>query len=117
MNEIECPYCRAEQEYNGDGLSDDESEEVQCEICEKNFMITACVSVSYDSRKCDCLNGAEHRFQDTRSFPRITYGKIRMKCDYCELVKTREATEREIAEHGNWPDVQPKVITPGPGPV
>ena len=117
MDEIECPYCQHTWNYDGDGLGDDESEECQCEKCEKSFMIKASVSISYESTACPCLNGEDHKFVDTRSFPRITYGKIRMKCDYCELVKTREATEREIAEHGNWPDVQPKVITPGPGPV
>jgi transcription elongation factor Elf1 len=37
---IKCPYCGHEQVYNGDGMAEDEMEDMECSKCEKEFEIS-----------------------------------------------------------------------------
>jgi hypothetical protein len=99
--DYECPYCGHEEEYQGDGIGDGEQEEIQCEKCEKSYIIVACVSVTYDSYVADCLNGSPHNLH-SRSHPRVAMGKVTLSCDDCNHREQRDATPEEIAEHGDF---------------
>lgn len=98
-NDMECPYCGADQEVchddDGSGYSQDEAHEQQCSHCEKTFVFYTTISFSYSPKKADCLNGGNHRWKITSTFPRI-YSK--MRCLDCE--GSRFLTEDELTAHG-----------------
>jgi hypothetical protein len=93
MKEINCPYCDHPQDINhDDGFGYDESvtHEMECEKCEKNFVFTSQISWDFYPEKADCLNGGEHNYQQTHTFPK-EYTK--MQCTMC--ADERKPTEEE----------------------
>jgi hypothetical protein len=110
MNDYECPYCQAPHEYDGDGMGDGDTEEVQCDKCEKFFLIVGCITVSYDAYQADCLNGAPHAWAACLRYPRVMYGKVQYRCSGCQITEDRPATPEEIAKHGDWPTMDAKVV-------
>ena len=74
MNNITCPYCNHPQEIDnsdGCGCTEDVIEEMECENpeCEKTFTYMTSISFHYESRKADCLNGADHKYEKTHTAP------------------------------------------------
>ena len=61
---ITCPYCGHEREADGDDNHTEDSEETECYNCEKSFLYRASISVSWCSKKADCLNDGKHQFRD-----------------------------------------------------
>ena len=93
-NDVQCPYCGAGQEIchdDGQGYAEDETHSQECDVCNKIFVFTTAISFSYDVRKADCLNGGEHLYEATMTYP-IEY--TRMKCKYCNC--ERPCTESEM---------------------
>jgi len=81
-NDAQCPYCNTWQEINHDdgyGLSEDVHHQ-QCVECDKYFIYTTCISMSYDTDKADCLNDGKHQFEKTITYP-PEYA--RMQCTVC----------------------------------
>ncbi len=107
-DDYECPYCNAEHEYTGDPLGDDETTEVQCEQCEKFFIVRGCITVSYDAYQADCLNGNPHPMRDCMRYPRVIHGECERRCDTCGKTEDRPATQEEIDKHGDFPTILPK---------
>lgn len=67
-----CPYCGADVEINHDdgyGYSEDDLHQQECGDCGKTFTYTTAIHFSYRARKADCLNGAEHQYQRTKTYP------------------------------------------------
>lgn len=65
MNEIECPYCKAQFECCEDDEpwnDPDESYEMECDKCGKAFVLRVAIRYHCESRKADCLNGAPHKY-------------------------------------------------------
>lgn len=94
--DLNCPYCDAELEVchdDGFGYSEDARHEMNCAECDKNFTFTTYMSFTYSPDKADCLNGAEHKFKKTSTYPR-KYTK--MICESCD--KERPLTDVEMAE-------------------
>lgn len=81
--DIECPYCGEDQEINHDdgaGYAEDELHQQQCGNCDKYFVFTTSIHYYYDASKADCLNGSEHDFQETNTYPKCC---TRLKCTMC----------------------------------
>lgn len=82
--DIECPYCGTWQDINHDdgyGYEEDTAHNQCCENCDKTFVYFTSISFNYDSQKADCLNGSEHEYEPSCTFPR-RYTK--MVCKHCD---------------------------------
>lgn len=91
MNDVECPYCGADVEINHDdgaGYTEDETHEQRCDSCDKTFAFTTSICFYYSAKKADCLNGGEHDYHKTATYPE-RYARLR--CSMC-------ADEKPIAE-------------------
>lgn len=96
MSDIECPYCGHDQEVcHDDGANYDENKthKMECCECEKTFVFNTYISFNYSSEKADCLNGGDHNWKPTATFPK-QYS--RMVCCYCD--ERREPTADEMKE-------------------
>lgn len=94
MNDVNCPYCNAEQDIchdDGFGYEQDVKNEQQCRACNKYFTFITSILYHYEVKKADCLNGAEHDFKPRNTFPK-EYTK--MQCSMCE--ETRNPTTEEM---------------------
>lgn len=83
MSDTECPYCNAGQEINHDdgyGYEEDGIYEQECGYCDKVFAYTTSISFYHDAHKADCLNGGEHKYKETATYPR-KYTKL--ECADC----------------------------------
>lgn len=96
MNKIECPYCGERQEVClDDGYAEDVRYEQECTHCEKTFVFTISIVLYYTPHKADCLNGAEHELQMSKTYPQ-RYSTMRCKnCDFA-----RRPTEEEFLANG-----------------
>lgn len=91
-----CPYCNAEIEINHDdgyGYDEDDIYEQQCGKCEKYFAYRTTISISHETFKADCLNGAKHKYQPTVTFPKQL---TKMRCEVCGEERKPEPAEWEI---------------------
>ena len=86
-SDVECPYCRAEQEIDHDdgyGYQEDVTYEQQCCNCDKYFAYTTAIIYHYESNKADCLNGGEHQLKKCRSYPEFMSKNYCVDCGYEE---------------------------------
>lgn len=93
MSEIECPYCQAELKVNhndGFGYAQDETHQMECKECKKNFVFTTHISFHYSPEKAGCLNGEQHDYQLTHTAPKCA---STMRCTMCD--DEREPTQEE----------------------
>lgn len=99
MNDVNCPYCDAEQDINHDdgvGYEENVRHEQQCNACGKTFTYTTSISFYYEAEKADCLNGGEHDFHPTTTYPKEF---TMMECSMCdESRKPNEEEMRKILE-------------------
>jgi len=76
MDEVNCPYCDGETNIDTtDFLCTDVRYEVECKLCDKNFVFEVEYDAIFTAGKADCLNGEEHEF--------IDYHLNNEKCIYC----------------------------------
>jgi len=95
MSDVKCPYCGEEQEINHDdgyGYTEDETFEQECVECEKTFVFTTSISFHYEAAKADCLNGAEHKYKPTHTYPKKY---TRMRCVDCGHERNPTNTEMQ----------------------
>ncbi len=95
MNDMECPYCGAENEVchdDGHGYAEDQRHEHECWYCKKSFVFTTSISFSYYPEKADCLNGAPHKLKRSSTYP-PQYAV--MQCEDCEYSKPLPSEEFE----------------------
>lgn len=98
MTDVNCPYCGAGNEINhddGQGYEEDTLHQQYCPSCEKVFVFTTYISFSYDAKKADCLNGAEHKWKPTHTYPLIA---TKMECDVCGERRNPTETEMKVIE-------------------
>jgi len=96
MHDTNCPYCDAEVEINhddGKGYSENEIHQHECDNCGKTFVFTTAIIYSYNTQQADCLNGEEHNYEPTNTYPRK---HTRMQCTMCG--EQREPTGFELSE-------------------
>lgn len=92
-DDIKCPYCEHEQDIchdDGYGYEESIAHQQQCGKCNKHFVFYTSISFYYEVEKADCLNGGEHDWKPTRTYPKEFTD---MECNMCE--KRRRPTEAE----------------------
>lgn len=102
--DVECPYCGKEQDIchdDGYGYSEGEKHQQQCGYCNKTFVFETSISFYYDVEKADCLNGGEHDFKPTVTFPK-EYTK--MQCSMCDASRLLTDEEKKLY---NIPSINP----------
>lgn len=95
MSDVDCPYCGTEKEIchdDGYGYEEDSMHEQQCSECEKVFVFTTTIIVTHEAHRADCLNGEQHRFQPTATWPKE---RTKMECQDCGA--RRPCSEEEMA--------------------
>ena len=83
MSEVYCPYCNAKVEINHDdgyGYDEDEIHQQECHSCNNTFVYRTFIIMNYYTEKAECLNGGEHKFYKTKTFPPQF---AVMKCEIC----------------------------------
>jgi hypothetical protein len=94
--DVECPYCEKGQEINHDdgyGYEEGETYQQECDDCGKNFTYTTSIVYYYESYKADCLNGGEHRWERTHTYPKEF---TKMECLMCN--ERRNPTPEELSK-------------------
>lgn len=82
--DLECPYCEKELDINHDdnfGYQEGVKHHMECYHCEKSFVFETSISFYYEPEKADCLNGSEHDYQLTHTYPK-EFSK--MRCSMCD---------------------------------
>ncbi len=102
MSDTNCPYCNAEVEIchdDGQGYAEGVTHHEYCGRCEKYFAYTTSISFYYSPSKADCLNGGDHKFKATTTYPREF---TKMECIDCGEIRTPTELEmKEILEKHN----------------
>jgi hypothetical protein len=94
--DLECPYCEAGQRVDHDagaGYAEDCKHEQTCTACQKTFTFTTTISYNYEPAVADCLNGGEHPWKMSKTWPRRA---TRWCCTDCDA--TKALTEGELAD-------------------
>lgn len=92
--DINCPYCDAEQDIchdDGFGYSEGVKHQMQCDFCKKYFVFETSISFDYDPSPADCLNGGEHDWKPSATYP-VEF--TTMECTMCD--ETRKPTDYEM---------------------
>lgn len=64
-----CPYCGKEIPAPDDKRDPGVDYEQECPECGRWFSFEVEYTPSYSAKRADCLNGADHDFQPTKTFP------------------------------------------------
>lgn len=86
MRDTECPYCGADVNINHDdgyGYEEGDQHQQECE-CGKMFTYFTAIHFTYKAYKADCLNGGEHNYCKTDTYP---HEFARMRCKECGCEK------------------------------
>ena len=95
-DETTCPYCGHEESDSWEIAGDDDCGETECGSCDKKYLFSRSVSVSYSTTKSPCLNGeAPHDFKEIRIYP--TTWKL-FRCRECSTEERRENKPSEDGE-------------------
>jgi len=95
MSDLNCPYCDAELEIchdDGFGYAEGVKHQNECPHCKKQFVFETSILFYYEPEKADCLNGDDHDFKPTRTYPTEF---TKMECSMCG--KLRQPTDEEMA--------------------
>lgn len=88
IENAQCPYCGKRNVIDhDDGYDEGEPHQQECGHCEKTFVFYTEISFSCRAYKADCLNGGEHKFKKSSTFP-VEYS--RLCCEDCGLTKLVE---------------------------
>ena len=95
-HDVNCPYCGKGQEIchdDGYGYVEDEVFSQECGDCGKTFVYTTSIHYYYEANKADCLNGSEHTFKPTHTYPRYY---TRMRCADCDAQRQMTPEEKKL---------------------
>ena len=100
--DVNCPYCGAEQDIchdDGYGYEEDRMFDQTCHECDRTFIFTTSIRFLYEVSKADCLNGDEHKYKPTHTYP-VEYTK--MRCAVCDRARacTTEEMEQVLRSRG-----------------
>jgi len=94
MSDLECPYCGKDCDVchdDGFGYEENKKHQMKCPHCGKSFVFETSISFYYEPEKADCLNGYEHKWKPSGTFPQ------KFSFMYCKMCgKEREPTEKEM---------------------
>lgn len=107
MNELECPYCKTMNEPDHDdgyGYSQDELHQQECNNCGFNFIFQTTIHFSYETKQAKCLNGEEHTYKLSHTYPRSMSKMVCEVCDHRRELTRKERLENEvISVYGGTP--------------
>ena len=95
MSDLECPYCEEWLDVchdDGENYEEGVKHQMECSHCGKSFIFETVVLFNYYPDKADCLNGVEHIWKSTNTYPK-RFSK--MRCTMCG--EEREPTDLEMA--------------------
>lgn len=104
MDTVECPYCELDVEIchdDGAYYHDEETEEIECEHCEKKFLVRSSISWDFYGEKAECLNDGNHQWK--KRFPRhenVDYSRYE-ECADCGEKRT---LPKEETDTRRWDD-------------
>lgn len=96
MLNLECPYCKKDCEVchdDGFGCEEGLKYKMECTNCGKSFVFETSILFNYEPEKADCLNGSEHEWAQSQTFPKEC---TVMQCKICG--EERKPTEEEIGD-------------------
>lgn len=102
-DEIVCPYCGYTfvDSWELAGDRDGETSQIQCLDCDKTFISVTHFSVTYSSKKAECLNGGEHRWGEWHDLwredpvgPKKGAQVKRRWCSACEEPETKREEDQ-----------------------
>jgi len=103
MSDINCPYCDKEQEINHDdgyGYEEGVFHNQECGHCGKTFVYKTSISFYYDPKKADCLNGDDHNYKPTKTWP-VEFTKMEcMDCGDIRNLTESEWQQLKTQQHG-----------------
>ena len=94
MKDVDCPYCGKGHTVvtdDGFGCEEDVVYHDQCYHCDKHFALTVSWLACYEAEKAKCLNGGDHEWVPTHTYP-VEYTK--MRCTMCD--ERRSPTDEEM---------------------
>ena len=94
QDNIVCPYCGKEHEWDNDIEPREDSQQFDCYECEKTFLIYASITINWSSKKADCLNGASHKWSEWRQIYNDIYDRQCKVCNSNERIK-KEAPDEQ----------------------
>ena len=103
MNDLQCPYCTAEQEVchdDGRGYDDAVTHQQECSKCGKIYGFTTSISFWYEPCELPCANeGGEHDLVDINGIPAGYFVGVK-RCTHCDkrVVVDEDANKAAIAK-------------------
>lgn len=96
MTDIKCPYCGAEDDACVSDLWEVEGDdnELECGSCEKQIIVNAQVSVTYDAKRTDCEDDS-HVYSEW------------METTIDQQTLNRWARDPIMSKYGNYNDEKP----------
>lgn len=98
--DLNYPYCDKELEVchdDGFGYEGGVKHQMNCNGCGKRFVFETSISFSYEPEKADCLNGADHNWLPTKTYPKEF---TLMECSGCGETRKPTKDEMEKIIHG-----------------
>ncbi len=87
MSRCYCPYCEKDMDDPDDCYETEMAYEEECPHCGKMFIFYVEYEIFYDTHKADCLNGADHNYEETVTFPPEL---AKLRCTMCDAEKPLE---------------------------
>ena len=84
MFDCKCPYCKKTMDDPDECFEPEIDYEYECPHCEKNFVFTVDYMRTYSEQQADCLNGADHKYEKTKTYPPEF---ARLRCTMCGCEK------------------------------
>lgn len=84
MNEVNCPYCKAEIKIEQcECFDSDERYQIECGICGQLFQVQPEYKIFYRVFKTECLNDKKHNYV-------VTYKDDSLRIKECAICGDRE---------------------------
>ena len=99
MGDVYCPYCGEALDIDHDddyGYEENEKHMQCCKHCNKTFAFTTQICFVCEASKAPCLNGEDHEYEETNTYPRCFR---RLECKHCGDRKQVEGIEKEREEY------------------
>lgn len=99
MSYLECPYCEHDcGDYFDDQHTPDVEYEHECDECGKIFIFVIDYYPTFSGHKADCLNGADHNYEEMCGCPK-EYFLNKRKCSMCSKEITLKEGDEGYADN------------------
>lgn len=94
-DDIQCPYCGADQEIlhdDGQGCEEDVLHRQECTVCGKTYAYETSIDVSHEAFAAPCIDDGNHKWEETHATPRCMR---KLRCSVCGEEKEIEGIQTE----------------------